>query len=364
MPFPTSYEALIYMIDHIFRHAPPFGPLGPPMYMIMFRVMDTQGGFSAFTKENLNREFKEMFKAWARFLTSKDSRYVLNKKPDGWLSDAAIKEMLTEYGDHKFEDVFVCDTNDEHYGYSSFEDFFNRRFSQPEDVRPTCKQKNDDIVVSSATESTSYAYQENVKRYDEFFIKDEAYSLQHLLAGHHVDEFVGGTVLQSFLGTKDYHRWHAPVNGTISQIVDIPGTYFAQAPSTIGDPPDPNPDPEGPPPPYLRSLRFFSNTAARQLIFIRADDSQIGLMCVVSIGMTEISSCQATVYEGQHVVRGEELGMFHFGGSSSALVFRHDSGVTIDKTYTTAEVPMWINWPLNMNMPHSPLLPPARAGHV
>ena len=325
----------------------------------MARIMNTQGGFSAFTKENLNRHFKKMFVAWTDFLTSKDSRGVLNEDTDGWLSVNAKKDMMAQFPGRTFEQVFICHPDDEYYGYVSYEDFFNRRFREPEKDRPT-DDLEDDALVSFATESTSYAYQENVQRYDKLFIKDEAYSLQHLLAGHHVEQFVGGTVLQGFLGTRDYHRWHAPVNGTISQIVDIPGTYFAQAPSTIGKPLDP---PSTELPPYLQSLRFFSNTAARQLIFIQADNSKIGLMCFVSIGMTEISTCQATVYEGQHVVRGEELGMFHFGGSSSALVFRASSDVKIHDTYKVPDVALKINHRLDIPI-FSPFVPPGRTGHV
>ncbi|KAI0881813.1 Phophatidylserine decarboxylase-domain-containing protein [Annulohypoxylon maeteangense] len=354
---PSSYEDLILQIDDTFRHAPAFGALGPPMYMIMARIMDTQGGFSAFTKENLNRHFKEMFVAWTLFLASKDSRDVLNAGDDGWLSTAAMDAMTEQFPGRTFEDVFICDSGAEYYGFTSYEDFFNRRFGHPEIDRPTINL--DDSTVSFATECTSYAYQENVQKYDELFIKDEAYSLQHLLAGHHVDDFVGGTVLQGFLNTTGYHRWHAPVNGIIKQIVDIPGTYFAQAPSTIGKPIEGTEAP-----PYLQSLRFFANTAARQLMFIDADDEQIGLMCVVSIGMTEISTCQATVSEGHHVVRGDELGMFHFGGSSSALVFRASSGVNIDKELKVPEVALKINFPLNLGLSSSPIVPPGLVGRV
>jgi len=30
-----------------------------------------------------------------------------------------------------------------------------------------------------------------------------------------MDHFVGGTVYQAFLSALNYHRWHAPVAGTI-----------------------------------------------------------------------------------------------------------------------------------------------------
>jgi phosphatidylserine decarboxylase len=64
------------------------------------------------------------------------------------------------------------------------------------------------------------------------------------------------------------------------------------------------------------------------LIFIQADSAEIGLMCVMAVGMAEVSSCQITAYEGQRVRKGDQLGMFHFGGSTHCLVFR--PGVTLE----------------------------------
>jgi phosphatidylserine decarboxylase len=51
-------------------------------------------------------------------------------------------------------------------------------------------------------------------------------------------------------------------------------------------------------------------------------------MCVMPVGMAEVSTCQITVYEGQHVGKGDQIGMFHFGGSTHCLIFRPD--VTLD----------------------------------
>ncbi|KAL0575468.1 hypothetical protein V5O48_006503 [Marasmius crinis-equi] len=338
---PNNHVDLVHMFNEIFRTAPDFGSLGPPVYMIMANIMNSEGGFSAFTKDKLNFHFKKMFETWTLYLTSKDSRSVLHTGPNGWFCSTALDAMTKEFPGRTFDQVFICDTSADYYGYTSFEDFFNRRFREPQTDRPT--GPIDDLrLISAACESTSYAYQENVKRSDPLFIKDEAYSLVHLLADNYVDIFEGGTILQGFLNTTSYHRWHAPVNGTIRKIVDVPGTYFAQAPYTIGM----STDDDDEAPPYLKSLRFFANTAARQLIFIEADNSQLGLMCFIAIGMTEISTCQATVYEGQQVKRGDELGMFHFGGSSSALVFRKAAGVQVDGQYKVPEAALKINVPI------------------
>lgn len=55
---------------------------------------------------------------------------------------------------------------------------------------------------------------------------------------------------------------------------------------------------------------------------MEADDPRIGLMCFMAVGMAEVSTCDITAYVGQHVNKGDEIGMFHFGGSTHCLIFR------------------------------------------
>jgi phosphatidylserine decarboxylase len=73
---------------------------------------------------------------------------------------------------------------------------------------------------------------------------------------------------------------------------------------------------------------YITSLAARAIIFIEADNSAIGLMAFIVVGMDEVSTCDITVKEGQHVKKGEETGMFHFGGSSHCLIFR--KGVVLE----------------------------------
>jgi phosphatidylserine decarboxylase len=70
------------------------------------------------------------------------------------------------------------------------------------------------------------------------------------------------------------------------------------------------------------SQGYITEVATRALIFIEADNPDIGPMCIMPVGMAEVSTCQIIVYEGQHVKKGDQLGMFHFGGSTHCLIFR------------------------------------------
>ncbi len=52
--------------------------------------------------------------------------------------------------------------------------------------------------------------------------------------------------------------------------------------------------------------------------------------------MAEVSSCEITVKPGDKVKKGDELGMFHFGGSTHCLIFGPDVKLKFD---TYDEIP-------------------------
>jgi phosphatidylserine decarboxylase len=135
-------------------------------------------------------------------------------------------------------------------------------------------------------------------------------------------KFVGGTVYQAFLSATSYHRWHAPLSGKVVKITLVPGTYFSE--SQILD--FPHLDPDAPD----ASQGYIAAVATRALIFIEADNPKIGLMCFVAVGMADVSTCDIGVYEGQHIKKGQEIGMFHFGGSTYCLVFRPEVKLEFD----------------------------------
>jgi phosphatidylserine decarboxylase len=319
---------LLRLFNKIIGEAPFYGPLGPPIYMVIAQAMTAQGGFTAFLSTELNKQFKKMFDIWAGFLASEKSREkVLTDTPGGWFHADALKALTADFDGKSFQDVFVCDPSAPYYGFSSFDDFFNRTFLPG--VRPV-QELQDLRIIGGACESILYndPLQQVPLIGDQFWIKGERYSIKHMLNydPDFSDVLDGGTVYQGFLQVTGYHRWHCPVTGTIRKIVPVEGTYFVQSPSVVGEPAT---DPENPNyvPPYLRSLAFVVSLTTRMLFFIEADNPNIGLMCFIAIGMTEISTCEATVGEGQRINRGDQLGMFHFGGSSHALVFRKETKV-------------------------------------
>lgn len=216
-----------------------------------------------------------------------------------------------------FEEDFICDPSLPYHGFSSWDNFFTRQFRPGK--RPISNPEND-AVIANACESAPYRIAENVKLRDTFWIKSQPYSLEHMFDGDPLAyEFVGGTIYQAFLSALNYHRWHSPVSGKIVKTKIIDGSYYAEAPAMGFDPAGPN-----------RSQAYITEIATRALVFIEADNPDIGLMCVMFVGMTEVSTCDIRVYEGQHVKKGQELGMFHFAGSTHCLIFRPNVKLTFD----------------------------------
>jgi phosphatidylserine decarboxylase len=303
-----NYHQMLVVINHVLTTAPTFnttGMVGFPINAILDFPMITPAGLAAFTIEKVNSMFRKVLKVWTQFLDSKDSRYVLNDSPTGWLSPDARKALQLE--------EFQTNPKKPYLGFKSWNDFFIRKFKPG--MRPIASPDDDSVIVS-ACESAPYSIQNNVKECDTFWIKSQPYSLRQMLNEHFVDRFVGGTVYQAFLSAENYHRWHSPVSGTVKKLDLVPGTYYAEAASEGFDPAGPN-DSQG----------YIAHVAARALIFIEADNPAIGLMCVVPVGMAEVSSCVLQradgepLKKGQRLKKGEQIGYFQFGGSTHCLVF-------------------------------------------
>ena len=305
-PQVRSYLHMLQLVNAIMTKAPEFnktGLVGFPINAIFDWAMGTTAGFAAFLNKKVNRQLKKILQEWAVFLGSPDSRTVLSEDPHkGWFGKDAQAQMPY------FDATFKCSPELPYHGFASWDAFFTREFR--DGLRPVASPQ-DDAVIVNACESAPYRIATQVKKRDTFWIKAQPYSLEHMLAQDELTEqFVGGTVYQAFLSALSYHRWHSPVSGVIVKAYVVDGTYYSEALAEGFDSSGPN-DSQG----------YITEMATRALIFIQADNPDIGLMCVMPVGMAEVSSCQITVYEGQRVSKGDQLGMFHFGGSTHCLFF-------------------------------------------
>jgi len=285
-----------------------------PISAILNWPIGTPSGAAAFMNEKLNAQIGKMLKEWAKFLSSPESRYVLTDNPDGgWFSPTALAEKQL----NNFDKIFKCQPSEPYHGFKSWDDFFTRELQ--DGARPIGAPDDDRFIVN-ACESAPYSLRRNSQEWDLFWIKRQPYSIKHMLAGDSFTPlFAEGTVYQGFLDALSYHRWHSPVSGRVVKAYILPGTYYSQ-PSAAGfDEAAPN-----------ESQRYLTEVATRAILFIEADNPDIGLMCFMAVGMGEVSSCDIRVHMGQHVEKGEQMGMFHYGGSTHCLIFRKGVDLEFD----------------------------------
>jgi len=306
-PVVKNYMQMLDSMNQIMSEPPAFNQslqVGCPFNDMLAWPMCTPSGQIAFLNEKLNGQLKKILDAWGRFLKSPASVGRLNSKsPDGWFCPEALAAMP------KFTETFFCDPKAPHYGYKSWDDFFTRKFLPA--ARPLEYAKEPDSIANPC-ESAPVRIARNVKITDQFWLKQQPYSLYTMFAGDDLaKQFAGGTVYQAFLSALSYHRWNSPVSGKVLKIKNLSGTYFAPSPN--GEYPPGTPD---------NSQPYLSHVAARAYAFIESDNPKIGTIGLLFIGMVEVSSCEFTVKVGQRVEKGQELGMFHYGGSTYCMVFR------------------------------------------
>jgi len=314
-----NWQIFILLLNAIMDRVPKYSNshlVGFPINALINWPMATTAGFACFLNDKVNLLFKNILIYWGKFLQSPASTYVLHSGDDGWFCKDALDKMMDQDG-NTFEQQFFCDKNKPHWGFKSWDDFFTRRFR--ENVRPLPKP-DDPWTIVNACESAPFKIERGVNTRSIFWIKEQPYSLSHMLNNNDwYKYFVGGTIYQAFLSALSYHRWHSPISGTIIDTELIDGSYYSQTFDIQDDVASPN-----------MSQGYITSVAARAAVYIMADNPDIGIVCFLSIGMAEVSSNEVTVSKGQHVNKGDELGMFHFGGSTHCLIFRKELDVQFD----------------------------------
>lgn len=297
---------LLDHLDHVVRRAPawesdPNKRVFFPMSALFGQMMITDAGEAAFRHGGFNAAIRWILRDWCAYLDSFNSRSVLDEGLQGWLSPPAAAY-------NRLDEFVIPDRTAPHWGWPSFNAFFHRQI-RPE-MRPIAAPHDPKVIVS-ANDGTVYKIEREVAAEARFWLKGQPYSLADMLAGSaFVDRFVGGDVFQTFLSGADYHRWHAPIDGTVRDAVVVDGLMFSNAESA-------GPDPKG-----ILSQGYQTAVNTRGLIFIESDAPGIGLVCCIPVGITEISSITLRVQRGDRVCKGQELGYFSYGGSSMALVFQ------------------------------------------
>jgi len=177
--------------------------------------------------------------------------------------------------------------------YLNFNDFFFRKIQAGK--RPIAEG-----VVSPA-DGKVLAFQ-SIKDISSFFVKGSEFTIKTFLKNKELTKkYADGSMLIVRLAPTDYHRFHFPASGLISESKSIKGRYFSVSPMAL-----------------KKSLEIFCQNY-RVYSTLKTDD--FGDIIISEVGATMVGSIIQTYQDNSEVKKGEEKGYFAFGGSTLVLFF-------------------------------------------
>lgn len=186
--------------------------------------------------------------------------------------------------------------------YKCFNEFFSRALK--EGARPIDDPEREDVVSSAADcRLTVFA---TIALAQEFWIKGKKFTIPALLEDETTaNQFVGGSIAICRLAPADYHRYHAPLSGTIGALKEIEGAYYTVNPAAINE-----------------DLNVYTKNR-RNIVLLahdRKNDTPLNIACI-NVGAMLVGSIIETVKQGDQVKRGDCTGYFQYGGSTVLVLF-------------------------------------------
>ncbi len=203
-------------------------------------------------------------------------------------------------------------------GWLTFNQFFAREMNPG--LRPVAGMFDDTIIVSAA--DSTFKSKFKIDSDSEVTIKHtHTYRIDKLLEGSpYKERFNNGLYMHSFLGPNDYHRFHAPVRGTVLESRAVQERVYLDVVITDGEFDAPDNADDG-----------YEFCQTRGILIL---DSPIGLVAVIPIGMAQVSSVNMPAVVGSYLNKGDEFGYFLFGGSDMILLFEEKSNVVVNASPT------------------------------
>jgi phosphatidylserine decarboxylase len=180
--------------------------------------------------------------------------------------------------------------------FKNFNDFFSRALKPG--ARPLAP--GDRTAVLPA-DGRHLAFQ-NVDAAGGFYAKGQRFDLAAFLGDAELARrYAGGAMVISRLCPVDYHRFHFPVAGTPGEARLINGWLYSVSPVAL-----------------RRNLAYlWENKRMVTLV----DSPEFGRVAVCEIGATMVGTIFQTFNAGKPVAKGDEKGLFRFGGSCVITLF-------------------------------------------
>lgn len=288
--------------------------VGLPFSALVVGIDATLGGSTLFRLPMFNEKMKAILEEWGKFLLTPASAVGFSKENEQWLSPAAKQQ-------YDFP-LWKKDSQTLPY-WKSWDSFFTREFLDPKKSRPIAGPNTNQVVICP-NDGSLFCWQPKVQKRDVFWLKGMPYSLNdifsspdsrqnEIIKSYKLDEmFHNGYVFQTYLNPYNFHRWWVPVNGKVLfDPIVIPGCFFSKLVL---------PDYGGA---TTASTPYLAEVNARGLVVFETED--FGKVCCIPLGMSEVSSVifDKQIKKGARVKKGQEMGMFHYGGSSFVVIYQN-----------------------------------------
>lgn len=237
----------------------------------------------------------------------------------GWLANCetpVIKNFLIKHFIQHFHVNMEEAAEPDYEKYPSFNQFFTRALRQG---ARTIAEGN--CVVSPADGAISQLGPIHAGRILQ--AKGQDFSVLEMLAGRQdlARHFQDGVFTTIYLSPRDYHRVHAPISGTLSDMIYVPGDLFSVNNTTAHHVP-----------------RLFARNERLVTVF----DTEAGKVAVILVGAMIVAGIETswsgqiapwikqptTLYAGQPapvcLQKGEELGRFKLG-STVVMLFEKNA---------------------------------------
>lgn len=255
----------------------------------------------------------EFSRQWGSFLDTPES-----------FNAEILQSFIDDAPEYRVEESMIGGRPNAPSGWLTFNQFFGRELNGG--LRPIAEPGNNLTVTSPADCVYQHAYDidtdsnipattiKNTHKYGNIkqLIDGSAYS----------GTFAGGTFVHYMLQSSSYHRFHLPVSGLVEESYLISGKvymhvdienheFIASDSATTG-------------------FEFTQNRGVVTIDTSASDAGDLGIVAVIPVGMSHVSSVTMTAVPGKHMAKGEEFGYFQFGGSDIIVIFQPEVQAQID----------------------------------
>ncbi|MCF7687407.1 MAG: archaetidylserine decarboxylase [Cephaloticoccus sp.] len=183
------------------------------------------------------------------------------------------------------------------FDFRNFNEFFYRA------LKPACRPIHADALTAVFPADGRHLVFPNVDTAEGFYVKGAKFTLGELLGDPALAaKFAGGAMLISRLCPVDYHRFHFPVNGHPATPTLINGWLYSVNPIAL-----------------RKNIRYLVQNK-RMLTLIKSPE--FGAVAMLEVGATNVGSIKQTFVEDRIQPKGEEKGLFKFGGSCVITLFQ------------------------------------------